>query len=77
MSILSQTATRAATVTPSDTAPNTYAALYVGGGGNVAVRTEGGDAVTFSNVVAGSILPVRVNLVKSTSTTATNIIGLS
>lgn len=63
-------------VTASDTAPVAYRALYVGGSGDVKIKTANGSAVTFSNVVAGQILPVRATLVYSTGTTATDIVGL-
>lgn len=49
--------------------------LFVGTGGNIAVRMADGQSVTFSNVAAG-IFPVQVDMVKSTSTTASNIIAL-
>jgi len=67
---------RAVAVTKSDTAPNAYDALYVGGAGNVAVTTAGGDVVTFTAVPVGTILPVKTSLVMSTNTTATLILGL-
>lgn len=51
-------------------------ALYVGGTGNVRVRTVQGTTVTFTAVPAGFILPVMVDMVLSTSTTATGIVGL-
>jgi hypothetical protein len=52
--------------------------LYVGGSGNVVVTTIGQDDVTFSGVVAGTILPVQVIAVKSAAsgTTATLINAL-
>jgi hypothetical protein len=49
--------------------------LYVGGAGNVAVTTIGGDIVTFSGVPAGTIIPVQVIKVAS-ATTATLINAL-
>lgn len=51
-------------------------ALFVGGAGNVAVVTVGGETVTFTGVIAGSILPVRVVQVLATGTTATNIAAI-
>ena len=50
--------------------------LYVGGAGNVEVKTAGGDKVTFSNVAEGFVLPVNVIQVFATGTTATGIIAL-
>lgn len=63
-------------VTPSDTAGNTFDSLYVGGAGDVAVDTADGTTVTFSGVVAGTVLPIRVTRVWATGTTATLILGL-
>ena len=51
--------------------------LYVGGAGNVVVQLDGDSStVTFTGVVAGSILPIRARLVASTGTTATSLLGL-
>lgn len=50
-------------------------ALYVGTGGNINLRTADGQTLVFSNVAAG-IFPVQVDMVLSTSTTASNIIAL-
>ena len=68
----------AVAVTPDDdTDLTTYArSLYVGTGGNVRVITSGGNTVTFTSVPNGSVLPVRVKRVLSTSTTASNIVAL-
>jgi len=68
----------AAVVAPSDATPLTFVtkALFVGGAGNVAVIMQGGAAVTFTGVLAGQILPIRVSQVKATGTTATNIVAL-
>ena len=50
--------------------------LYVGGDGNLIVTMEsGGPDVTFSNVVAGTFLPILVTHVKP-GTTATGIVAL-
>lgn len=68
--------TRAASVTPSDSGGTYAIALYVGGAGDVAIVTEGGDTVTFAGVPAGTIIPVRVSQVKSTGTTATDIVRM-
>jgi hypothetical protein len=67
----------AAAVTLSDStelAPTR--SLYIGAGGNLKVTTAYGTDVTFSNVVAGSILPIQVTKVWSTGTTAANVIAL-
>jgi hypothetical protein len=69
-------ARKAVAVTASDaTVFEVCRALYVGTGGNLAVRMSDGTAVTFTNVSAG-IFPIQVDMVKSTSTTATGIIAL-
>lgn len=54
---------------------NTGCFLYVGGAGNIAVTTIGGDILTFSGVAAGTVLPVQVIKVAS-ATTATLINAL-
>ena len=74
---LDSPANNAVSVTTADTdLAIDFRSLYIGVAGNVAVVTSGGDDVTFVGVLAGSILPVRCRQVKSTGTTATNIIGL-
>lgn len=58
--------------------------LYIGVSGNVHVRMHGGANnitspganVVFVNVVAGTVLPIRVDTVMATSTTAEHIVGL-
>jgi len=71
-------ATAFAAVTPSDSTDfaTVARALYVGGGGNVAVVGITGTVVTFVGVQQGTILPVRCVRVNSTNTTATSIIAL-
>lgn len=68
----------AAAVTPSDSAQisRVARALYVGGSGDVRLVTEEGNTVTFQDIVAGSILPVKATKVFATGTTATNIVAL-
>lgn len=51
-------------------------AIYVGSTGNVKVDFVDGSTVTFSSVSAGTLLPIRVNKIYSTGTTATDIIAL-
>lgn len=75
---LGEPASHAAAVTPadgSDISPEA-SALFIGGAGDVSVHVMDGSTVTFVGVAAGSILPVRVKRVLSTSTTATNIVAL-
>ena len=65
-------------VTPHDsnTLQTNTRALWVGGAGNIVVRMLDGNTVTFIAVNAGQLLPIQVDLVKSTLTTATSIVGL-
>lgn len=68
----------ALTIAPSDTTvltPN-LRALWVGGAGNVAVRMLDGNTVIFVGVPAGTYLPIQIDQVRLTSTTATNMIGM-
>lgn len=51
-------------------------ALFVGTGGNVNVRMADGTDIIFYNVSDGSLLPIRPYMVQSTSTTASNMVGL-
>jgi hypothetical protein len=51
-------------------------ALYVGGGGTLALRLFGGDAVTLVDVPAGTLIPLRASHVYATGTNATAIVGL-
>ncbi len=75
---LDSPAYNAAAVTPSDSVPLGTDArnLFVGGAGNITLITSGGSTVTFTGVLAGTILPVRTNQVKATGTTATNIVAM-
>lgn len=50
--------------------------IYVGVGGDIVVVTQNDDAVTYKNAQSGSIIPIRAKRVNSTSTTATNLVGL-
>lgn len=67
----------AAAITPSNTVNLANpSVVFVGTTGNVRVLTAQGDDVTFNNVPAGAVLPVQVIRVYSTSTTATNLVGI-
>lgn len=69
-------------ITPTDTDftnDQFTRAIYVGVTGNLAVRMAGdqGDAdVIFTAVPAGEVLRLRVKQIRSTGTTATNIVAL-
>lgn len=72
-------ARRCAMVTPSDTnlLPLASKALYVGVAGNVALLAVGDThPVTFTGVPAGTVLPVRVQQVLATGTTAGALVAL-
>ena len=77
---LANPATSAVVVTPSDSADlaEPCRAIYVGGTGNLAVKTLGNAAATvlFSAVPAGAVLPIRCSRIMSTNTTATLIVAL-
>lgn len=73
-STLESPAWSAAKVTPSDTlnlprAPTT--GLYVGVTADVTVDMAGGGTVKFLAVPAGTILPIRVDRVRATGSSAT------
>ena len=55
---------------------NTGCNLYIGGAGNISVITIGGDIATFFAVPVGTVLPVQVRQLRSTSTSATNVMAL-
>lgn len=65
-------------VTPHDTQDlvNVARVLFVGQGGNVAVRTTRGATVTFRNVPSGAhIGPFNVSRVLATGTTAQHLVA--
>lgn len=65
-------------VTPHDSTnfTNNAQALYVGTGGDIVLETLYGNEITFANVPSGFILPIACVRVNSTSTTASDIVGL-
>lgn len=73
--VLSGPASGGFAVEPHDTneLPRITRALYVGGAGTISMILASGDALTLSNVPAGSLLPVRTRQVLATGTTATAI----
>lgn len=60
-------------VTPSDSTIIYSRGIWVGTGGNLAVTMYGGTTVTFANVPAGTLLPIKVSKVMLTGTTASDI----
>ena len=64
-------------MTPSDSTEVGFSGLYVGGTGNLAVKTMDGTTLTFANVPTGYVLALAVVRVMSTNTTATSIIGFT
>lgn len=74
--LTSECAGDAVAVTPSDATVVNFVGLYVGGTGDVAIKGRGGVAVTLAAVPAGTFIPVNVNRVMATNTTATLIVGL-
>ena len=67
-------------VTPSDATPlaDGTRGLYIGGAGDVTVimAQDGKTPITFKAVPVGTLLPIAVNFVMATGTTATNILAL-
>ena len=64
-------------ITPNDSTDIalTAKAVWVGGAGNLVVRLEDDSAdITISGIAAGTLLPIRPKLIKTTST-ATLLIG--
>jgi len=77
------------TVVPSDTlnlSGNTsasegkggkwYAAIYVGGAGNITAVTRLGVTVVITAPPVGSIIPIAVVQIKATGTTCTNMLAM-
>lgn len=65
-------------IVPDDAAdlPHVTRALYVGGGGDVAVRMMGGGEAVFRNLQAGSLIPIRATRILAAGTTAGDLVGL-
>ena len=62
-------------VTKSDSTVIRFDALWVGGAGDVVIRSPRGTTVTFTGVPAGTLLPVSGDRVMA-ATTATSITGM-
>ena len=67
-----------AAIVPDDAAGlgHVTRAIYVGGGGHLALRLLGGEAITLMNVPAGTLIPLRAAQVFAAGTTATALVGL-
>ncbi|MFM6932098.1 MAG: hypothetical protein ACKOUT_07630 [Novosphingobium sp.] len=77
---VSSPARNCVSIVPNDTTDLAVVtkALYVGTGGSIVVRTVDATAdVTFANVPAGLILPIRARAIRATGTTASQIVGLA
>ncbi|MFF2322220.1 hypothetical protein ACFVTJ_14320 [Agrobacterium sp. NPDC058088] len=76
---LESPASHAFDVVPDDVnpLPSPTRAIYVGNAGHLCLILRSGATVTFQNLPAGSLLPVRATRVLSTRTTATGIVGLN
>ena len=68
----------AAAITTSDTVSLTgiTRAVYVGGAGNITAIMSNGDAVLFTAVPVGTLLPIRCTRINATATTATLLIAM-
>jgi hypothetical protein len=68
----------AAVITPNDGTdlPSRTFGIYVGGAGNVKVDMGDGTTVTFSGVVAGTVLPIQAKRVYATGTSASLMLAL-
>jgi hypothetical protein len=65
-------------VTPHNTndLPHVTREIWVGTAGNMVFVTDDGVELTINNIQNGTRLPYRAAKIKSTGTTATNIVGL-
>jgi hypothetical protein len=66
----------AVAITPADATFVDLIGVFVGGAGNLTVTTASGNDCTFTGVPAGAQLALGIIKVKSTGTTATNIVGI-
>lgn len=71
-------AAHAFAITPSDSdeLETETRAIYVGNGGAIKVKMAGGETVTFSGVPTGTVLPISVDQVFTTDTSASGLVGL-
>jgi len=69
--------TRAEAVTKSDSTVLGCKAFYVGGAGNVAIKTHAeGTAVTLTACIVGQVYPIQCYNIMSANTSATAIVAL-
>lgn len=75
---LDSPATGGEAVTPSDSADLGYTSrgIYVGTAGNVAAVMLNGAVLTFKNVPAGTLLPIRCSRINNTNTTASDMVAI-
>jgi hypothetical protein len=66
-----------AAISPSDSAdlPFVSRALYVGSGGDLAVRLQDGTDLVLANLAPGTLMPIRVARVRATGTTAGQVLA--
>jgi hypothetical protein len=50
--------------------------IYVGGDGDVAVKMESGETVTYRGMKAGTGIEISITMLLSTGTTATDVVGM-
>jgi hypothetical protein len=76
---LTAPAIRSESITPSDGGELAAVtrALFVGQSGDVRAQLISGPVVTFMNMQAGSVYPLRIRQVLATGTTAGGLVGLS
>lgn len=51
-------------------------AIWVGGDGAIRVLMKDGTTLTFSGIVAGTVMPLAVSTVYQTGTTASNLVAM-
>ena len=75
---LESPAAGAVAITPSDSVDLTHVtrAIYVGGGGDLAVTMKDGGNTIFKNMIGGTVIAIRASRVLVAGTTATNIVGM-
>lgn len=65
-------------IVPNDTADLSAVtrAIYVGSAGHLQVQMASGQTITFENVLAGVVYPIRAARVLATGTTAAGLVAL-